>query len=256
MEQINNMDLEQLALWTNIYGSNQLRESQREANLTNIALAREASAFSANEAQKNRQWQENMSNTAHTREMADLIRAGLNPILTATGGHGAGIGSGAQGTAQLGRVQSELDENPLKNLASSVYDARRMREIEKAQLVANLEQTKSNVAMANSNIALNSQTVENQKIQALKTIEEISTQKTIQDVNSAQMLKTYQDAIASGEYAKLMQSQQGYYNTMTEGYGYENLGKKVKNEIYNNTPETQKGLSILEWIKSWIPLIK
>lgn len=57
-----------------------------------------ANAASAKEAKKNRDWQERMSNTAHQREVTDLRAAGLNPILSASGGSGASTPSGS--TAQ------------------------------------------------------------------------------------------------------------------------------------------------------------
>lgn len=44
------------------------------------------SAFSASQAQFNRDWQEYMSGTSHQREVNDLVAAGLNPVLSANSG--------------------------------------------------------------------------------------------------------------------------------------------------------------------------
>lgn len=65
---------------------------QRDWQVRQNALAMQ---FNAQEAQKNRDWQAYMSNTAHQREVQDLMAAGLNPVLSAMNGNGAAVTSGA-----------------------------------------------------------------------------------------------------------------------------------------------------------------
>jgi hypothetical protein len=57
-----------------------------------------SSAVNVREAEKMRRFQREMSNTSVSRRMADLKRAGINPILAGT--DGASSPSGAMGTVQ------------------------------------------------------------------------------------------------------------------------------------------------------------
>lgn len=79
-------------------------------NATNRDIARENNEFNAAQAQLNRDYQTQMSNTAHQREVADLRAAGLNPLLSANTGASSPGGSSASSSGNPSM------QNPFANL--------------------------------------------------------------------------------------------------------------------------------------------
>lgn len=78
------------------------------ANQANADASKYATDKSMQDAQANRAFQADMSNTSHQREVADLKAAGLNPMLSGTGGAGASTPAGGQGTAQASRSENVI----------------------------------------------------------------------------------------------------------------------------------------------------
>lgn len=72
-----------------------------------MSNTRQAQAYNSAEAAKNRDWQERLANSAHQREVSDLKKAGLNPVLSA-GGQGATTGSGASASSDAAGVDTSM----------------------------------------------------------------------------------------------------------------------------------------------------
>lgn len=104
------------------------------------------------EAQKNRDWQERMSNTAHRREVADLRAAGLNPVLSATGGNGASSPSGSMASVSASAPDMSALANTGRAFANVGKDAV-SKALRAVQLRSEIQLMESNASNAKAQAA-------------------------------------------------------------------------------------------------------
>lgn len=95
--------------------------------------SRDSNARNVREAEKNREFQERMSSTAHQREVEDLKRAGLNPMLSAHGGASSPSGDRAE------------VESPIAGAGRGVASALAVK-----QAMANIDLTRAQERKTNS----------------------------------------------------------------------------------------------------------
>lgn len=114
-------------------GNNPLEKGQ---DALDYISGKKAMEYNSAEALKQRDWEEQMSNTAHQREVADLRLAGLNPVLSA--GAGASVPSGASastspsnGLEQLGSIINAITS--IKSVQNNAKAVESQKELNEAQ---------------------------------------------------------------------------------------------------------------------------
>lgn len=128
--------------------------TSRDNTNANIAMQNQTNQMSVAENQKNRDFQQQMSNTAYQRASADMTEAGLNPMMMFGSGSAASSPSG--GTPSLGTAKSE-NTSALGGMgdavAKAVSSAVQYKTMDKmSDEMANLEAENYRIRAATENI--------------------------------------------------------------------------------------------------------
>ena len=172
-------------------------------------------------------WQEKMSNTAVQRRVADMEKAGINPIMAVNGGGAAEMGSGGggqigmQSAPQTNILEALTTAQSLKKMQAETENIEADTENKKLDTIWTPELYQATIAMNNATTAKEKKEAELRAQEILKTQTEIALKQIEQNMRGMDLAK-----------------RKMYWETETKILE-EQLGKQLKDANWDNNQFTE-----------------